>query len=181
MSNPLMSPDEWERLNEIADLDLTSQEVDEILTSITDEAAETLGLPISLVSIVLDEAQYFLAAHGLKGWLAETRGTSVDWAFCKLAVQKKDVFVVEDALNHPAVEHNPLVTDHGIRCYLGVPLITQNGNALGTLCVIGTEPRSFTAKEHDLLREFASRAIEHIERRAEDRRTKSESGSPRIR
>ena len=169
MPEPTLSPPELERLQEIADLDLVSREVDEILDSLTSQAAQALGLPVSVVSIVLDSAQYFLASHGLQGWLADTRGTPIDWAFCKHAVENKDVFVVEDAPNHPMVGLNPLVTHHGVRCYLGAPLVTSRGNALGTVCVIGNEARRFTAQDQETLRTFADRAVAYIEQRAADR------------
>ena len=167
-SNAALLPAEKERLQEIADLGLVSRDVDEILTGLTEQAAQALGLPVAMVSIVLDDAQYFLASHGLEGWMAETRGTPVHWAFCKYAVERKNVFVVEDAPTHPMVARSPLVTDHGIRCYLGAPLITSRGNALGTICVVGAEPREFTKEEEQTLSALSDRAVEHIERRAAD-------------
>lgn len=154
-----------ERLDEIAALDLTSPEVDAILQNVAAEAAAELELPISLVSIVLDEAQYFAAAHGLSGWLAQTRGTPVEWAFCANAVSNREPFVVEDATTHPLVESNPLVLHEGIRCYAGIPLISTRGHALGTLCVIGTEPRAFREQQIEKLRELAARAVQRIEER----------------
>lgn len=167
-SDATLLPAEKERLQEIADLGLVSRDVDAILTGLTEQAAQALGLPVAMVSIVLDDAQYFLASHGLEGWMAETRGTPVHWAFCKYAVERKSVFVVEDAPTHPMVARSPLVTDHGIRCYLGAPLITSRGNALGTICVVGDEPREFTKAEERTLSVLSDRAVEHIERRAAD-------------
>ena len=154
-----------ERLREIAALGLATPEVDAILKEIAEEAAARLGLPISLVSVVLDEAQFFAASHGLEGWLARTRGTPVEWSFCANAVRSGEAFVVEDALTHPAVRDNPLVTQDGIRCYAGIPLVSSRGFALGTLCVIGTEQRSFSAEDLEELRELAERAVQRIESR----------------
>lgn len=153
------------RLQEIADLRLTSPEVDAILQEVAAEAARALGLPISLVSVVLDEAQFFAAAHGLDGWMAAARGTPVEWSFCANAVRSGEPFVVEDAHVHPVVRDNPLVTEGGIRCYAGIPLVSSRGYALGTLCVIGTERRTFGTEELDLLRSLARTAIARIEQR----------------
>lgn len=161
-----------ERLQEIADLDLTSPEVDGILQGIAADAAGRLGLPIGLVSIVLDEAQYFAAAHGLQGWLSETRGTPVEWSFCANAVRSGEPFVVEDAQLHPLVRDNPLVTEDGIRCYAGIPLVTSRGNTVGTLCVIGTEARSFSPEDIEMLRSMARTAVERIESRRGRRATR---------
>jgi GAF domain-containing protein len=153
------------RLQEIADLHLTDPEMDPELRSIASRAAESLGLPIGVVSIVLDRAQYFAAAHGLRGWLAEVRGTPVEWAFCAHAVRSREPFVVENALTHPLMSGSPLVQQEGVRCYAGIPLITSRGHVLGTLCVAGVEQRPFPAEDLDKLRALAAEAVRRIEAR----------------
>ncbi len=157
------------RLAEIAALGLTAPEVDAILQRIVDEAAAALHLPTALVSIVMGEAQYFAAEHGLTGWMAEAHGTPVEWSFCANAVQSGETFVVEDARVHPLVKDNPLVKFENLRCYAGIPLVTANGHILGTLCVIGYEARSFTEADLDVLRGLAKRAIERIEERRREK------------
>ncbi|HSU13882.1 GAF domain-containing protein [Longimicrobium sp.] len=153
------------RLQEIVDLDLLTPEVDAILQQTAEEAAARLGLPMSMVTVVLDEAQFFAAHHGLTGWMAESRGTPVEWSFCANAVASREPFVVEDATTHPTVRDNPLVANDGIRCYAGIPLVSTRGHALGTLCVIGTEARTFSDADLDVLRGLAHRAVDRIEAR----------------
>lgn len=154
-----------ERLEEILELGLLEGGVDEELERLVQQATRELDLPISLVSVVLDEAQSFAASHGLTGWMDETRGTPGEWAFCRYAVDSGEPFVVEDAATHPLVRTNPLVTQEGIRCYAGIPLVTSRGHALGTLCVIGREPRKFGREELARLRELADQAVRRIEER----------------
>jgi GAF domain-containing protein len=156
---------ERNRLQEIADLDLISPAVDEVLEQCAAEAAIALDLPIGLVSIVLDEAQYFAGRHGLSGWIAEANGTPVEWSFCRHAVATKREVVINDAASDRRVKESPLVTDDGLRCYAGIPLITRRGNVLGTLCAAGPAPRSFSEIELEELRRIARRAIERIEAR----------------
>lgn len=153
------------RLAEIGALGLTGPEVDEVLQETADEAAAALDLPTGLVSIVLGEAQYFAAHHGLGGWLKEARGTPIEWSFCANAVRSGEPFVVEDAAAHPATKDNPLVHLDNVRCYAGIPLVTSTGHTLGTLCVIGNAPRSFAEEELDLLRALARKAMARIEER----------------
>lgn len=133
------------RLQEIAALGLTAAEVDDVLQQTVEEAAARLNLPTAMVSIVMDEAQWFPAHTGLPQWMAEARGTPVEWSFCANAVRSGEPFVVEDAATHPLVKHIPLVQMDNVRCYAGIPLVTSTGQTLGTLCVAGTEPRSFSA------------------------------------
>lgn len=155
------------RLQEIADLDLFAPEVSTILSDLAREASTRLDLPLGMVNIVLDEAQYVAAHYGVGGWIAEAQGTPVEWAFCRFAVRDRADFVVEDAHVHERVKDNPLVTEDGLRCYAGIPLITSRGHALGSFCVAGTEARSFDESEMTVLRTLAAEAI----RRIEDRRT----------
>ena len=156
--------DDLERLTELASLALSGEETRLALDAITAKTALEFGVPISLVSIVLDSAQYFAGATGLGGWLAETRGTPVEWAFCSNVVKGADPFLVEDASSDERVSSNPLVTQDGIRCYLGVPLHTSQGNRLGSLCVIGTAPRKFSQAEVERLRELALEVVVVLER-----------------
>jgi GAF domain-containing protein len=153
------------RLREIVELGLLAPEPDEILRQTAAEAATRLGLPISTVTIVLDEAQFFAATHGVEGWQAESRGTPVEWSFCAYAVANRAPFIVEDATAHPVVRDIPLVHNDGVICYAGFPLISSRGHALGTLCVIGHEPHHFTDDELEILRSLAERAVARIEAR----------------
>lgn len=155
-----------ERLQEIADLGLLSPDVDPILTEIASRAAAALGMPVSLVSVVLDEALQVAASHGIDGlWLGETGGHPVEWSFCATSVRTRDAFVVPDALSHPEHKSNPLVTQDGVRCYAGVPLISSRGFVLGNLCVVGLEERSFSESELSMLRNLAMEAVSRIEKR----------------
>ena len=162
-SDPLY---EMERLEEIAELGLLQDDVDPILQEIATRAAGAVGLPVSLVSVVLDEALHVASSHGIDGlWLGETRGHPVEWSFCATSVRTREPFVVESATTHDYHRTNPLVTEDGVRCYAGVPLISSRGFVLGNLCVVGLEARSFTEQEIDSLRALAREAVARIESR----------------
>jgi len=162
-NDPIFDAD---RLAEIVELQLLDEEVDPILRDVAARAASGLGLPVSLVSVVLDEALHVAASHGIDGlWLGETRGHPVEWSFCATSVRTRDAFVVEDAATHPYHRTNPLVLEDGVRCYAGVPLISSRGFVLGNLCVVGLEQRAFTDDEIALLRTLAAEAVQRIEAR----------------
>ncbi len=163
--DPLLTPQEVARLQEISRLGLAELTQDDALQAIVQDATRELGLPIGLVSIVLDESQHFIARTGLDGWLASANGTPVEWAFCVNAVRTKRPFVVEDATRDAAVSDNPLVEHDGVRCYAGAPLLTSAGHALGTMCVIGSEPRAFSDQDIERLQVFAARVVDHLEAR----------------
>lgn len=157
------------RLQEIVDLNLLAPEASGILSDLTLEACTRLALPFSMINIVLDEAQYVIAQHGVGGWIAEAQGTPLEWAFCRFAVRDRADFVVEDTHTHERVKDNPLVTEDGLRCYAAVPLITSRGYALGSFCVAGTAARRFDETEMRILRSLGVEAVRRIEsRRASD-------------
>jgi GAF domain-containing protein len=157
--------DDTARLQEIADLGLNDSDIDDILSEITAEAAAQFGLPVALVSIVLDQAQYFRGSHGLDGWMATTRGTPAEWSFCQHVVRNRAPFVVEDAQTHPLMQDSPLVRMEGVRCYAGVPLVTFRGHVIGSFCVQGPEARSFTEYDLAQLKRYAKQVIARIEER----------------
>ena len=155
-----------ERLREIVELDLLSPDVDPLLADIATQAAERLGLPVSLISVVLDEALHVAGFHGPQGlWLDETRGHPVEWSFCATSVRTRDAFLVPNAEEHPYHRTNPLVTQDGVRCYAGVPLISSRGYVLGNLCVVGMEERPFSEDDVAVLRALAAEAVRRIEQR----------------
>lgn len=154
------------RLAEIVELDLLASDVDPLLADIAAQAAARLGLPVSLISVVLDEALHVAGFHGPQGlWLEDTRGHPVEWSFCATSVRTRDAFVVENAEEHPYHRTNPLVTQDGVRCYAGVPLISSRGYVLGNLCVVGLEQRPFSEDDVAVLRELAAQAVHRIEQR----------------
>src|SRR6202012_494330 len=104
-------------------------------------------VPVALVSLVLEEKQWFKAHFGLGGKLLEERGTPRDWAFCKHVVASEEPLIVHDAKVHPMFATNPLVLDGSVRGYAGAPLLTADGYALGTVCLIDSEPLALSAEE----------------------------------
>ena len=139
--------------------------MDQILNDYTQEAAKEFDLPIGLVSIVLDESQYFAGSHGLTDWIKEVNGTPIEWSFCANSVKTEKPFVVEDSEENKITKDNPLVTQEGIKCYAGVPLVSKNGFIVGNFCVIGDATRSFTELEINRLKEYSKEAMRHIEER----------------
>lgn len=154
-----------ERLREIAALRLTEPDVQHILQDVCREASAAMGVPMGLVTIVLDDVQHFAAHHGLSGWLVEAGGTPSEWSFCQYTVASKAPFVVTDAQTNPLVQDSPLVSQDGLRCYAGMPLVSSRGQALGSLCVTGVEAKQFTVAELATLKRYAAETMRRIETR----------------
>ena len=125
-------------------------------------ASSVCGTPISLVSLVDADRQWFKARHGLDGVAQTPR----DQAFCAHAILQDEILVVPDASADERFKGNPLVTaDHGIRFYAGAPLRMSGGEMVGSLCVIDRQPRQLDAKQLDILRQLAQAAARALEGR----------------
>ncbi|APW38282.1 hypothetical protein RD110_14680 [Rhodoferax koreense] len=155
--------DSQARLAELKRL-LVMDTADEVCyDDLTRLAAQICDTPIALISLIDDKRQWFKSRVGLLA-----RQTPREFAFCAHAVAAHRSLLVEDAASDPRFQHNPLVTgEPGIRFYAGALLMTRNGQALGTLCVIDRKPRTLTANQMEQLEFMARQVVEMLELRAQ--------------
>ena len=153
---------EAERLAALQRYAILDTPVEEVFNRLTRLAASLFKMPISLLSLVDSDRQWFKAAYGL-----DVFQTGRDEAFCAHTILNKNTLVVEDALEDNRFVDSPLVVgEPNIRFYAGAPLQTPDGYNLGTLCVIDRQPRSLTPGEVNQLQELAAIAMDELEFRA---------------
>jgi len=129
-------------------------ETDDIeLQKIVKKAAAELSSPMALVSLVLDQIQFFKAYVGLPPALAEARGTHRDASFCQFVVRDGEAFEVNDAPNDPRIPQH-VVKEFNVHAYLGVPVVVED-IVVGSLCVLDTKKRGFTEKDRNNLHKLA--------------------------
>lgn len=140
-------------------LDRAGLPADPELDRIVEAAAARFSVPIVLVSIVTDSQQCFRACRGL-----DVDATPRSISFCGHAIHGSTPFVVCDTLQDDRFSGNPLVIGPPhIRFYAGAPLISPDGLAIGTFCVIDTTRREFYDDDSATLAGFAEAVISRLE------------------
>jgi diguanylate cyclase (GGDEF)-like protein len=153
---------EQDRMAALHAYEILDTEPEADLDDMVSLAAQLTGSPIALVSFTDAERQWFKARVGLEA--AETRR---DIAFCAQAIKEPHrPMVVPDTSADPRFAANPLVVgDPSIRAYLGVPLLSPEGHALGTLCVMDHVPRPGYDDAATGLKTLARAVCTHLELR----------------
>ncbi|MEQ8474024.1 MAG: GAF domain-containing protein [Marinoscillum sp.] len=139
--------------------ELLAEAEDDQLTRIVEEAARELKSPIALVTLVMEQVQFFKAHYGLPQELASARGTDRDVSFCQFVVNSGQPFELSDAKGQEVPQQ--MVDEYGIRAYLGIPILS-NGTVVGSLCVLDTKPHDFSESERINLKKLADLVNERL-------------------
>ena len=150
---------ETERMAALRSYEILDTKPEERFDDLTKLAALICGVPISLISLIDTDRQWFKSKFGL-----DVQETPRAQAFCTHAIMQPEMFVVPDASRDERFARNPLVTgDLHIRFYAGAPLATRDGHLLGTLCVIDRKPHTLTEQQTQALEILSRMVIENIE------------------
>lgn len=149
-------------LRRLALLDTTAELAFDRLTRLV---TRVLDVPIAMVSLIDDERQFFKSVIGLPEPWASRRETPLSHSLCQYSLAG-DTLVLDDAREYPAFKDNLAVTEMGVVAYAGVPLITSEGFALGSLCAIDTKPHSWSDDDVSILTDLSAAVMTEIELRA---------------
>jgi signal transduction histidine kinase len=156
---PAIPVDEKQRLHALKQYKVLDTLPEQDYDDLVQLASAICEVPISLISLIDTERQWFKAKIGIDG-----QETLRETAFCAHAIHHDDLMVVEDATKDARFVDNPYVVgDPDVRFYAGMPLINPEGYKLGTLCVIDKVPRKLNALQEQTLKVLSKQVIKLFE------------------
>ncbi len=166
MITPTKPENEEQRVKSLESYNILDSLPEKEFDDITALASEICQTEISAVSLIDKDRQWFKSIHGL-----DAKETPRDIAYCAHAINDpKNILEVEDASKDERFIDNPLLTgEPHVRFYAGVPLVNNEGFALGTLCVIDSTPKKLTKNQVKSLRALSQHVITLMELRKRER------------
>lgn len=163
-----------ERLTALSSLHALDNAAGVFLDRLTELTAYTFATPAAFVSMIEVDKQKLISRLGLP--MAET---NVHESICSHTIGSNKVMVVNDLRNDPRFNQNPLVVKPPhLRFYAGAPLVSQNGIAIGALCIMDEKPREFSESDRHQLETLGQSVMHQLEVRALSVRREPVSGLP---
>ena len=154
---------EPERLKALRALDILDSPPEAAYDEIAVLAAQICGCPIGYISFIDDDRSWLKAKYGFPPHRADAPRAA---AVCSTTICGAEMFVVPDMTQDSRFDRIGVVVDEPhCRFYCGVPLITDEGYALGALCVLDFEPRRLTFEQTEALRRLSRQVLTLLELR----------------
>ena len=146
---------EVERLEAVHKVAILDTKPEERFDALTKEATEKLKVPMSMVSILDSDREWFKSCVG-----SDQKEGDRSVSFCGHALLAKDIFIVEDTFLDDRFSDNPMVKGFPfIRFYAGIALLeNETSQAIGVFCIKDTKPRTLSLEETSILIDLARRA-----------------------
>lgn len=155
---------EQRRLDAVRKTGLLDSGQEESFDRLTRLASVLIGAPVAFISLVDEGRDFYKSCYGFPEPLASARQLEGE-TFCHYTIGADQPLIIPDTRADPKYRNVPTVHSLGIAAYLGIPLITRDGLALGSFCLIDFEPRAWTARDVEIARELAASAMREIELR----------------
>jgi diguanylate cyclase (GGDEF)-like protein/PAS domain S-box-containing protein len=140
------------RLAALADYLILDTASEAIFDCITALASKVCDAPISLITFIDQDRQWFKSTYGTP---PEIRQTSRDIANCAHTILSTDLTEITDMTKDLRFSDNPLNKEYNLKFYAGVPLAVDGDLNIGTLCILDTKPKKLTEEQKDFLKNLS--------------------------
>ena len=172
MISPERPKNETDRISELYKYELLDTVYEDEFDELVRLASKICQVPISLITLVDMNRQWFKAKYGL-----EANETERNISFCGHAILTDNLFEVQDAIKDERFHDNPLVLgDLNIRYYAGMPLVTESGYKIGTLCIIDRVPRKLDSEQVFAMKVLSQQVVKLFELRIRNKDLKRVTG-----
>jgi len=170
MIAPKAYPEEKERIENLDSYSILDTLPEEDYDNLTQIAASICGTPISLITLLDTERQWFKSAHGL-----DEKETEIKYSFCAHAIHDpEDMLVVQDSRKDIRFHDNPFVTGPpNAVFYAGVPLMSDEGYPLGTICVMDHAPKLLSQSQANSLKALSKQVMNLLRLRKNEKKLKN--------
>jgi PAS domain S-box-containing protein len=128
-------------------------------------ATESIGAPISLLTLVTGDRQFFKSSHGLPEPWRSQRGTPLRLSLARHVVTSREPLIIPDTLEDPSWGGHPAVSEIGVRAYAGAPILSGSDHVLGAFSLMDREAREWSSSDVRILIDLAAIATGEIDRR----------------
>jgi signal transduction histidine kinase len=163
--DPQVAVADRQRLEAVLQTGLLDTPPEESFDRLTRLAAKLIGVPTTFISLVDEGRDFYKSCFGFGEPLSTTRQLE-GRTFCHHAIVSSAPLVINDTMADPVFSKIPTVQSLGVRAYAGIPLITDEGKAIGSFCAIDFAPRSWSALDIEILSELAASAMREIKLRS---------------
>lgn len=166
MKNPYRDPTREriecpQRLAAVSRTGLLDTPPEPSLDQLTALAARRLGVPATFISLVDRDRDFYKSHFGFSEPLSSVRQVE-GRTFCHYAIASGQPLVIDDTTRDPVYRDVPSVTTLGVRSYLGVPLVLEDGEVIGSFCAIDYEPRHWRTEDVEMMVELAQATMREI-------------------
>lgn len=144
------------RLQALESTGLLGSSAEQCFDVLTALAARLANAPITLITLVGKDRQFFKSEFGMGEPLKSERQTPLPQSFCQWVVSSHEDLIVEDASTHPVLSHNPGHCAMGVMAYAGIPLQAGANQTIGAFCAVDMHSRQWTPDELLRLRELST-------------------------
>jgi sigma-B regulation protein RsbU (phosphoserine phosphatase) len=160
-----IAEEETRRISELDRLELMYTQPEEVFDRITAQLADIFGAQAAMMNLIDSENQYAKSIAGIPEGVLGSRIMPRKGSLCGYVVAHNEPMIVEDLLEDARFRDLPIVKEKGVRFYAGAPLHSDNGEAIGSLCVIDVVPHKITLRERKLLRLVADEVMTEVKLR----------------